>query len=121
MNARSIGRRATPDGGTLHDLLDKSLEFSGELVQPVARHRGHGDDGRAFERGSLDEFLSLVVREFDLLGRHEVGLGERNDARADAQQVDDVQMLARLGHDALVGGDDQEHDVHPADAGDASS
>ncbi len=121
MNTRSIGRRATPDGGALRDLLDEALELGREFVEPGARDRRHGDDRRALERRALDELLGLVVRELDLLGPHEVGLGERDDAGADAQQVDDVQVLARLGHDALVGGDDEEDDVDPADAGEQSS
>ena len=38
--------------------------------------------------------------------------------RADAEQPADREVLAGLGHDALVGGDDQQHEVDAAGAGD---
>ena len=37
---------------------------------------------------------------------------------ANAQQREDVEMLAGLRHDAVVGGDDQDHAVHAGGAGD---
>ena len=37
--------------------------------------------------------------------------------RRDAEQVEDRQVLARLRHDALVGGDDQQREVDAAGAG----
>ncbi len=37
--------------------------------------------------------------------------------RLDAEQVDDRQMLARLRHHAVVGGDDQQHEVDAGRAG----
>src|SRR5690606_9830654 len=41
----------------------------------------------------------------------EVDLGDGDDAAADAEQVDDREVLAGLRHDALVGGDDEKDDV----------
>ncbi len=48
----------------------------------------------------------------------QVGLGEHDQAAADAEQAADVEVLARLGHDPLVGGDDQQDQVDPGRAGD---
>ena len=50
-------------------------------------------------------------------GVDEVGLGQRDDAALDAEQVDDRQMLARLRHDAVVGGDHQQHEIDAGRAG----
>ena len=44
-------------------------------------------------------------------------LGERDDAAADAEQAADVEVLAGLRLDGFVGGDDEEHQVDAADAG----
>src|SRR5690606_31307716 len=58
------------------------------------------------------------------VGLDEVDLGDGDDAAADAEQVDDREVLAGLGHDALVGGGDEQDDVdaggareHAADGG----
>ena len=50
-------------------------------------------------------------------GVDEIGLGQRDDAALDAEQVDDREMLARLRHDAVVGGDHQQHEIDAGRAG----
>src|SRR5581483_2647711 len=50
-------------------------------------------------------------------GVDEVALGDDEDAAADTEEVEDGEVLAGLGHDALVGGDDQHGEVYAADAG----
>ena len=52
-----------------------------------------------------------------LLRRGEIDLGERDDAAGDAEQVDDGEMLAGLRHDAVVGGDHQQHEIDAGGAG----
>ena len=42
----------------------------------------------------------------------EIGLGDDDDAARNAQQAADVEMLARLRHDGLIGRDDQEDAVN---------
>jgi hypothetical protein len=49
---------------------------------------------------------------------HHVALGEGHQALANPQQLADLQMLAGLRHDPLVGGNHQHDQIHPADAGD---
>src|SRR6478672_6193668 len=51
------------------------------------------------------------------VGRDEIDLGHRDEPATDAEQVDDGKMLAGLGHDAVVGGDDQKHKIDAAGAG----
>ena len=46
-----------------------------------------------------------------------VDLRQSNDAVLDAEQGKNVQMLASLGHDAIVGRDDQHDRVHPGRTG----
>ena len=53
----------------------------------------------------------------DALGRGEIRLGQRHDAAPDAEQVDDREMLARLRHDAVIGRDDQQHEIDAGRAG----
>ena len=47
----------------------------------------------------------------------EVGLGQRDDAVADAEQLEDAQVLLALGLPALGGGDDEQAGVDAAHAG----
>ena len=39
------------------------------------------------------------------------------DATRDAEQIEDGEVLARLRHDAVVGGDDEHHEIDAAGAG----
>ena len=52
----------------------------------------------------------------DAVGRHAVALGQRHRAARDSQQMQDRQVLARLRHDAVVGGDHQQGEVDAAGA-----
>jgi hypothetical protein len=84
---------------------------------PPAGLGGRGDDRGPLEEGPLHQFLDL---EFDdLAGRlvHEVHLGQGDDADAEAEQAEDLEVLAGLGHDRVVGGDDQDREVHAGRAG----
>lgn len=45
----------------------------------------------------------------------QVSLGESNDTARNAHQVKNGEMLTRLGHDRLVGGNDQQRQVNSAD------
>ena len=53
----------------------------------------------------------------EALGRREIGLGQRHHAAPNAEQIEDRQMLQRLRHDAVVGGDDQQREIDAARAG----
>ena len=50
--------------------------------------------------------------------RREVGLGQRHHGAAHAEVGEDLQMLLRLRHPPIVGGDNQQGEVDGADAGD---
>ena len=77
-----------------------------------ARHDRH-----AAQRGGLEELLDVGLDQVEPLVVDQVALGQRDDAIRDPQQVEDGDVLARLGHHAFVGGDHQQGDVDAADAG----
>jgi hypothetical protein len=101
------------------------------LGQPVeggverGRHRVHaqpgrgrgGDDGRPGQGRALEPGGDL--------GRHpvagrlvdQVGLGQRDHPGGDAEQVEDGQVLGRLGPPALAGVDHEQGAADPADPG----
>ena len=55
--------------------------------------------------------------ELDEVGVDEVGLGKGDDAVLYAEEVDDGEVFASLGHDAFVGGDHEKGEVDAANAG----
>ena len=55
---------------------------------------------------------TLARHVFPLLGRDAVDFRQRHDAVANAQKSEDIEVFARLGHHAVVGGHDQDHAVH---------
>ena len=47
----------------------------------------------------------------------EIDLGERDDSAPGAEQVQDVEVLLGLRHHAVVGGDDEQHEIDAVRAG----
>ena len=82
-----------------------------EFVQTRSVVCRHGDDRGRGVRRLRKAGADLVAHELRPLGVDEVGFGQRDDHRAHAEQLEHVQMLDRLGHDAVIGGDAQERNV----------
>ena len=82
-----------------------------QLLNPLPRPRAHGDYGLAFEKRACDQFLRLGADEFEQLLVNRVGLRDDDEARSDGEQAADVEVLARLRHDALVRRDDERDEV----------
>ena len=87
-----------------------SASRSASRPAPVVRRDAH--DRRAARGGLREQRAHLVLAR----ARHvslstEIALGERDDAALDAEQLADREVLARLRHHALVGGDDEQHEV----------
>ncbi len=97
------------------DRVGRMLERGAQIVETGSCGGADGDDGRTFEKRSVDVLLHFKTHQADQVGIDQIGLGERDDAVADTQQAADVEMLAGLGLDGFVGGDDQQNQV---DAGD---
>ena len=98
-------RRSRFEGGT-------------QPVEPGPGERGHRDDRGVGQRAPGEEVADFQFREFDQVRVvHQVAAGERDDRGLDPQQPADLEVLAGLGHHRLVGGDDQQHHIEPAGAG----
>ncbi|EAU66728.1 conserved hypothetical protein [Stigmatella aurantiaca DW4/3-1] len=105
--------------GALHrtrgQLPGRPGEAGPQLRQPLARPGGarhHGGSLQERPHGERHQ-IRLHQREPPLTKvRQQVRLGEGNDTGPHAQQAADVQVLARLGHDALVRGHHQHRQVH---------
>ncbi len=86
------------------------------------RDPGPGVRGRVYDRGlfekcALNQLANLHFHDFAGVGVHEIGLGQRDDAVTEAEQAEDFEVLARLRHDGVVGGDDEEGEIDAGGAG----
>ncbi len=63
------------------------------------------------ERTAVEQVAQLRLGDGGAVGIGEVDLGERDDAAHESEHLADRQVLARLGHHALVGGDDEQHQI----------
>ena len=89
-----------------------------QLRQSLARGARDGDDRGRGQEGAGDQLGDFVQQQGDEFGIDEIDLGERDDPRGEPQQLHDVEMLAGLGHDAIVGGDDQQGEIEAGGPGD---
>ena len=99
-------------------------DFSSHAVEVGAQRRdalaGDGSDRK--ERGLGQRRAGQQVGNFSLclrqaFGRYRIDLGQGHRALADAEQFDDVQVLAGLRHGAIVGGDDEQRKVDAGGTG----
>ena len=88
-----------------------------KVVDAVAGHGRDRNDLGACEAGAGKQLRDVGRDLAPPRRRGEIGLGQRHDAARDAEQVDDGEMLARLRHHAVVGGDDQQHEIDAGRAG----
>ena len=88
-----------------------------QLRNPRAGHRRDGDDRRAFEESPLHEFADLLLDERAGRGVDEVALRPGDDPRRHVEEREDGEVLARLRHDGVVGGDGEEDEIHALRAG----
>ena len=81
----------------------------------VGRDREHG---RVLEERAHDELADVLLGHLDQLGVDHVDLGQSDQAAVDADQLQDRKVLARLRHHAVVGRDDEDHEVDAGGSGD---
>ena len=85
---------------------------------PAPVLRRDRDDGRVGEEAAAQVRRAPPrATSVEPLGVDQVRLGQRDHPAPDAEQLADVEVLAGLRHDALVGGDDQADQVEAAGAG----
>ena len=73
--------------------------------------------GAVFQRRAEGEDFDLLLDLGDARRRNQIGFGNHEDRHLDAEQVDDVEVLLGLRHDAVVGGDGEEHEIDAVRAG----
>jgi hypothetical protein len=92
------------------------VEGRRQPVEAVARCRRARHDRRVRQRGPGQAFANLQLRDLQRLGVDQVRLGQRDHAARRAEDVDDLEVLLRLGLPPLVGGHDEHHEAdrpHP--------
>ena len=104
-------------GGDGEECVVDGLE---ELGDAVVGGSGGAQDRGGFEEGSLREVLEFEFEDLEelVVDAGEVDLGEDDDPVLEAEECEDVEVFAGLGHDAVVGGDDEEDEVDAGGAGD---
>ena len=70
-----------------------------------------------FERRPFTQDLKFLVDVADSRLRGEVGFRDHEDGASNPEQMQDVEMLLRLRHHAVVGRDGEEHQVDAVGAG----
>src|SRR5688572_3901027 len=92
-----------------------ALEYLGDLFFELRDAlTGGGRDGdlrRILQHRAESQDIDLFADVVDAGRRHQIGLGDDEDSHLDAEQVNDVQVLFGLRHDAVVGGDGEKHQI----------
>ena len=99
-------RCAGSDSQMREQLGDAGPALRRDMEDWCAGHAGAGQQGQNFS------FCGRFAYGVD-----SIALGQRHGAVADAEQVGNGQMLARLRHRPIVGGDDQQQEVDAGSAG----
>ena len=114
----TVGRQTEGTAGVLAlGLLGHSGQLILQFVQTHTGEGGNSDHLGAFQEGAFDAGGDIFLDHLDPVFINGVGLGDNDDALGNIQQGEDGQMLAGLGHNALVGSDDQHSDVNAAGTG----
>ncbi len=104
-------RGAGRDGG--RDVEEALAQF----LQSQTSEGVDRDDGSAFQERAANEIFDFQFDEFDEVGVDQAGLGKNYQAAGNSEQAANVEMLASLGHDGLVGGYDEKCEIDAAGAG----
>lgn len=88
-----------------------------QFLQSKASEGVDRDDGRAFQERATNEIFDFQFDELDEVGVDQAGLGKNYQAASNSEQAANVEMLASLGHDGLVGRYDEKCQIDAAGAG----
>ena len=91
-------------------MADQFIQRPQKVLHALAVRAAYVDH-RNIQVPGLQQLLDLQRGQFHGLLVHRIGLRERDDALIDAEQPQDVQVFEGLGHDAVVGGDDEQEGV----------
>ncbi|MEZ4237129.1 MAG: hypothetical protein R3F59_13435 [Myxococcota bacterium] len=104
------------DGGAVRDAEPR--DHVDQRLAPDVGHRGPRHDGRVGQEGAGDGGPHVLDGELQQVGVDEVGHRQRDGALPHAEQVEDGEVLARLWHRAVDGGDAEHHGVDAGGPGD---
>ena len=109
---RTVHRQPeTAVGGTRTELARDLQQLRAQCRNAFAGRNGDGNDARRGEPGRL-QYVGNFLRDL-LLPRDidQIGLGQRDNAAFDVEQVDDGEVFAGLRLDAVIGGNHQHHEI----------
>ena len=98
------------------DTTEHVVERRPEFVDAVPGRCGHRDDRCVGQRRAGEPVAHLLGGDRRGLLVDEVALGQRHDRGTGAQDVEDLQMLLRLGLPSFVGGHHEQHRPNRTDA-----
>ncbi len=82
-------------------------------LDPLACRRRHRQQRRLGQRRGLQRRADVLLDRQAPIGLDQVDLGQGDQAPGHAQQIQDRQVFAGLGHHPIIGGDDQQGEVDP--------
>ena len=105
--------RKSPGSGRLGVARQSAEQRLAQVVDPLARRRRRPHDRLAFQEGPRDQGPHVVLDQVQPGRLGQVALGQDHQAPGQAQEAEDLQVLARLRHHRVVGRDDQHRQVEP--------
>ena len=75
------------------------------------------DDRRTLQKAADAEFADLLFHHLQPVAVDHVDLGQDHQSLFDPEQSADLEMLPGLGHDPLVGGNDEGQEIHTGNSG----
>ena len=91
---------------------------SAQIIQPGAGFRTHAHDRRAFQTSADQDILNVQLDQIQPFGFiYQIDFCQGDQTIGEGKQVQDSKMFPGLGHDSLVGGDDEEGGVDTPDTG----
>ena len=114
----AIDRQARPANVALGwQAGDGGVQRLTQRIEPNAADRRARDDRRCFERRSRQHLADIALDKREPVVIDEIALRERDDAVPHVEQIEDGEVLSRLRHHTVVGGDDEQRDIDTAGAG----
>ncbi len=110
---RSTAKRKRPPRGALRQAQRSLDETRFQHVQPLPANDGDRHDLCARKARLREQAAKFGANSGDPFGANPIAFTQRDDAPPDAEQIDDLQVLAGLWHRPVIRSDDQQHEVYP--------
>src|SRR4029077_15142982 len=114
----AVNRQPEPDDyQSSGHIRGHSSERCTELLETRPLERRDGDDGLPAHATRAQALGHLAADQLEPFRFREAAFRQDGDAPGHPQQLNDREMLLRLRHDSVVGGDYEEGDVNAGGAG----